>query len=313
MKRIKVHWLVAATAMAMVVQIAALAQPTASSDAEESISPDEQQIRQGVINFVEFYNARKIDELIGLFAADARFVARDGSETNGQEEIRQAFEETFSSSPQGKISVSVDSIRFLTPEVAVEEGATNLFPDGETLTTSSRYSVLHLKKEGRWRMQSVRVVEEEVLSAYAQLQALEWLVGDWVDEGRDDVVETSFRWDENKSFLLEEFRVVREGSVVLKGSQRIGWDPRTKQIRSWIFDTSGGFGQALWSPTGVDSWICKAEGVSSEGEMASATRRLSRVSQDLAVASSTDRILANEPLPSVETTMVRKPPAAQSQ
>ena len=311
MNRTKVYWLFAILAVAAVVQFTALAQPTVNPDAEESISPDERQIRQGVLDFVELYNAQKTDDAVKLFAADARFVARDGSEANGQDEIRQSLEETFSTSPQGKISVVVDSIRLLTPDVAVEEGATKVFPDGETLTSSSRYTVLHLKKEGRWQMQSVRVVEEEVLSPYGQLQALEWLVGQWMDEGRSEVVETTFRWDENKSFLLEEFQVVREGSVVLKGTQRIGWDPQTRQIRSWIFDTSGGFGQAIWVPSGVDTWLCKAEGVSSEGESASATRRLSRISQDLAIWSSTDRILADEELPNVDVTMVRRPPAAE--
>ena len=311
MNRTKVYWLLSVIAVAAAVQFFAPTQPTAAPVADENISPDEQQIRQGVIDFVEFYNAQKIDELTNLFAPDARFVARDGGETNGHDEIKQSFEDTFSASPQGKISVVVDSIRFLTPAVAVEEGTTNLFPDGDTLTASSRYTVLHLKKEGRWQMQSVRVVEEEVLSAYGQLQPLEWLVGEWIDEGRSEVVETSFRWDENKSFLLEEFQVVREGNVVLKGSQRIGWDPQTGQIRSWIFDTSGGFGQAVWSPTGSDSWLCKAEGVSSEGENASAIRRLYRVSQDHVIWSSTDRILADEELPSVEVTMVRKPSASE--
>jgi uncharacterized protein (TIGR02246 family) len=311
MNRTKWCWIAAVVAVAVIVQFSALAQPAADSDAEGKLSEDERQIRQGVIDFVELYNAHNLEKLTNLFAADARFVARDGSESNGRDEIKQSFEEAFSASPQGKISVNVDSIRFLTPEVAVEEGATNLFPDGQTLTASSRYTVLHLKKDGRWRMQSVRVVEEEVLSAYGQLQALEWLVGEWIDEGRSEIVETSFRWDENKSFLLEEFQIVRQGNVVLKGSQRIGWDPQTGQIRSWIFDTSGGFGQATWIPTGVDNWLCKAHGVSSEGESASATRRLSRVSQDLVIWSSTDRIVADEELPSMEVTMVRRPPLSE--
>ncbi len=122
-------------------------------------------------------------------------------------------------------------------------------------------------------MQSVRVVEEEAVSAYGQLQPLEWLVGEWIDEGRNEVVEAKFDWDENKSFLLEEFQVVREGSVVLKGTQRIGWDPQAKQIRSWIFDSAGGFGEAVWTPTD-DEWVCKAKGVRSDGTSASATRTL---------------------------------------
>src|SRR4029077_2704508 len=109
-------------------------------------------------------------------------------EVNGRAEIKRSFEAAFGDNPKTAVSVVVDSIRFLTPEVAVEEGSTTMFPDGETLTSRDRYTVLHLKKQGRWQMQSVRIVEEESLSAYGELAPLEWLLGDWIDEGREEDV-----------------------------------------------------------------------------------------------------------------------------
>jgi uncharacterized protein (TIGR02246 family) len=280
-------------------------QPPSAADA--AVPAEEQAIRQAVIAFVEQYNAHKAAELAGLFTADARMAYADGTEVNGREEIKQSFEEAFAASPKVAVSVVVDSIRFLTPDVAVEEGATSLFPDGETLTSRGRYTVVHLKKDGRWLMQSVRVHEDESLSPYGELAPLEWLIGEWLDEGRDEVVEAKFRWDENKSFLLEEFQVIKEGTVVLKGTQRIGWDPQRKQIRSWIFDTAGGFGEATWTPAG-DDWICKASGVSPDGATASATRRLSRPAAGRVIWTSTDRLVAGEELPDLAVTMVRKPP-----
>jgi uncharacterized protein (TIGR02246 family) len=278
--------------------------------AETSPNGDEDQIRNGVVAFVKLYNAHKAEELTQLFALDARMVFRDGTEVNGHDEIKQSFEDAFASSPKAAVSVDVDSIRFLTPEVAVEEGVTSTFPDGDTLTSRGRYTVLHLKRDGRWMMQSVRVVEEESLSAYGELQPLEWLVGEWLDEGRDEIVESEFSWDDNKSFLLENFQIVREGSVVLKGSQRIGWDPQAKQIRSWTFDNAGGFGEAVWTPVG-DDWVCKAKGVRSDGSSASATRILRRVTKDRVVWLATDRLEDNEQLPDLEVTMVHKPPKAK--
>ena len=285
------------------------AQPQKTA-APSGVSADEQQIRQGVVAFVEQYNAHKADALAALFAPDARMVFADGTEVNGRDEIKQSFEEAFKENPKCAVSVVVDSIRFLTPDVAVEEGSTTMFPDGETLTSRDRYTVLHLKKDGRWQMQSVRVVEEESLSAYGELAPLEWLVGEWIDEGREEDVHATFRWDENKSFLLEEFQVVRLGEVVLKGSQRIGWDPQAKQIRSWTFDSAGGFGEGIWTRVG-DDWICKARGVRPDGMSASATRRLTRAAQDRVIWTSTDRILGDEELPDLAVTMVRKPPKPQ--
>jgi uncharacterized protein (TIGR02246 family) len=280
------------------------------SAAQPGASADEQQIRQGVVAFVEQYNAHNADAVTALFASDARMVFADGTEVNGRDEIKQSFEVAFAESPKCAVSVVVDLIRFLTPDVAVEEGSTTMFPDGETLTSRDRYTVLHLRKDGRWQMQSVRVVQEESLSAYASLAPLEWLVGEWIDEGREEDVHATFRWDENKSFLLEEFQVVRLGEVVLKGTQRIGWDPQTKQVRSWTSDSAGGFGESTWIRAG-DDWICKARGVRPDGVSASATRRLTRAAQDRVIWTSTDRIFGDEELPSLAVTMVRKPPKPQ--
>jgi hypothetical protein len=237
-------------------------------------------------------------------------VLRDGTEINGRDAIQQSFETAFGESPKAAISVVVDSLKFLTSDVAVEEGFTTSFPDGDTLTARSRYTVVHLKKDGKWLMQSVRVVEEESLSAYGELQPLEWLIGEWIDEGRSENVETTFRWDENKSFLLEEFQVVRGENIVLKGTQRIGWDPQAKQIRSWTFDSAGGFGEATWTPTG-DDWVVKAKAVTADGTSASATRTLTRAATDRVIWSATERLAGNEALPDLAVTMVRKPPKPQ--
>jgi uncharacterized protein (TIGR02246 family) len=283
-----------------------------SSTAARAAKSDEQVLRDAVVSFVNKYDAHKADEVAALFAADARMVFADGTEVNGRDEIKESFEEAFKASPKAAISVEVDSIKFLTPDVAVEEGTTNMFPDGETLTSRGRYTVLHLKKDGKWAMQAVRVVKEDSVSAYGELQSLEWLLGDWVDEGRDEVVESTFAWDDNKSFLIEKFQVIREGSVVLKGTQRIGWDPQAKQVRSWIFDSAGGFGEATWSPVAEDNWVCKAKGVRSDGSSASATRTLIRDAKDRVIWAATDRISDDERLPDLSVTMVRKPPKPEA-
>lgn len=302
--------LVLSAMMTIAVAACAFCQQPKETATDGDLSPDEKQIRQAVIAFVKLYNEHNADEVAALFATDARMVLRDGTELNGRDALKESFNEAFTESPKGQISVVVDSIRFLTPDVAVEEGATTLFPDGETLTSRGHYTVLHLKKNGKWTMQSVRVVEEESLSAYGELQPIEWLIGEWIDEDRDEVVEAKFRWDDNKSFLLEEFQVIREDTVVLKGTQRIGWDPQAKQIRSWTFDNAGGFGDAVWTPVG-DAWVCKLTGVRSDGSSASATRTLVRVGQDRIIWHASDRLDGDEQLPELSVTMVRKPPEPQ--
>lgn len=88
--------------------------------------------------------------------------------------------------------------------------------------------------------------------------------------------------------MIEAFQVVRDGEVLLKGMQRIGWDPQAKHVRSWVFDTAGGFGEGLWTPVG-DAWVCKLTSTTPEGDSASATRTLAQATNDRIILQVTDR------------------------
>ena len=64
----------------------------------------------------------------------------------------------------------------------------------------------------------------------------------------------------------------------MTGTQRIGWDPVTRNIRSWVFDSEGGFGEGVWTREG-NKWIVKKTGVTGDGKIASATNIISQVSK----------------------------------
>ena len=60
----------------------------------------------------------------------------------------------------------------------------------------------------------------------------------------DDKADIRFscRWTSNQNFLVQTFKVYVEGRVDFEGTQVIGWDPHAQTIRSWMFDSDGGFG-----------------------------------------------------------------------
>lgn len=94
----------------------------------------------------------------------------------------------------------------------------------------------------------------------------------------------------------------------MTGSQRIGWDPLAKQIRSWVFDSQGGFGDGLWTRDG-DQWTVKLNGVRRDGKVASATNVYLHVSKGRAVFESRDRVVGGEAMPdSGAIPIVRQPP-----
>jgi hypothetical protein len=134
------------------------------------------------------------------------------------------------------------------------------------------------------------------------------MVGEWVNENSDSVVHTTCAWTDNKCFLLREFTVKLAGHPALTGSQRIGWDPLRKQIRSWVFDSEGGFAEGLWSRQG-NQWYVKISGVLRDGRTLSATQVITLLNKDSSTWTSVDRTIGGEVVPDIDSfTLVRKPP-----
>ncbi len=284
--------------------------PLAQNEAAEAteVSPEEQAIRQAVAAFVKAFNAHDAKALADRFTEDASVVGVEGDAITGRDAIVEEFAALFEDSPDVMIDLQITSIRLVGPGTAIEEGTATLAVPGAEEAEVTRYVVTHVQRDGRWLQASIREFPiDESSSPQDHLKQLEWLVGEWVDEGDDSVVLTTFAWSENQAFLLGDFTVEIAGQPALTGTQRIGWDPSTKQIKSWVFDSEGGFGEGYWTRAG-DLWIVKLSGVLRDGTTASATRHLTQISTDRTRVEILDRIVSGQLVPDVEFLMVRKPP-----
>jgi len=138
------------------------------------------------------------------------------------------------------------------------------------------------------------------------LDELAWMVGQWVDEGENSKITTTCSWTHGGHYLTRSFRVTVEGELNLEGTQMLGWDPIAGQIRSWTFDSEGGFGEGHWIKDG-NRWLVKASFVLASGERASALNVITYVDPDTLRWQSIDREVAGELLPSIpEVTVVRQ-------
>ncbi|MFM9966137.1 MAG: YybH family protein [Planctomycetaceae bacterium] len=263
-------------------------------------------IRASVAQFVKAYNAHDAKAVAELFLPEAQIVTEDDHTIQGRAEIESLFTGVFEETPQTKIEVAIDSIRFIGTALAIETGSTTTLPSAGATVERGRYSVLHVLKDGKWSMGLVRDLPAEPTHR-DHLQALAWLVGDWIDESREGIVKTSCRWADNNSFLLQEITVRQAGHDAMKISQRIGWDPLTKRFKAWMFDAEGGYGESLWTPTET-GWLIKATSVHSDGSTASATNHIEPTGLDRYVFRSVDRVVGNEVVPDVEVHVVRQPP-----
>jgi uncharacterized protein (TIGR02246 family) len=282
-------------------------QQGAAAQAAKDRSADEAAIRANVAAFVTAYNAGDAKAVASLFTPDGQALDKEGNAVEGRPAIEQTFAELFAETPEKRLEVFVDSIRFLGSDLAVEVGSTmeTLVP-GEP-AQHDRYTVIHVKRDGKWQMALARDAEGEPPTNHERLEPLGWLVGEWVDDGGNVVVFSTCRWSEDRNFLLQDFKLEIAGREAMQVTQRIGWDPLAKRIRSWVFDSEGGYGESVWARNG-DAWIIKSTGVRSDGTMASATNLLMQTGTDGYVWRSTDRVVDNEVDPPMEVKVVRKPP-----
>ena len=132
-----------------------------------------------------------------------------------------------------------------------------------------------------------------------------WLVGEWSDVSDDAEVSASVRWSKNRTFLVNSFKVSVKDQDDLEGTQVIGWDAAARQIRSWVFDSDGGFVEGIWSRRGPQ-WFVRANAVLPDGRRASATNIYTPIDANSFTLKSIGRKLDGQFQPNVEEIKVVK-------
>jgi len=181
--------------------------------------------------------------------------------------------------------------------------------DAGAAAAQMRYVAVRMKQGDRWPVVSYREFADDPLPTPPEmLAAVEWLVGDWVDESDEGRTTISYRWSEDGNFIIGEYNLTIGGKSVGKSTQRIGWDPVEGELRSWTFDSDGGFAEGEWAADGA-GWIIKSEATMPNGSSGSATVTITPKDQDHFVVESTDRIVGGAPEPDFKLVVARRPPA----
>lgn len=270
-------------------------------------SPAETSIRQSAPAYVKAFNSRDSQALAGQWSPDAVYVNRaTGEEVAGRAAIAAQFDALFKAQPDLKLDVSVESIRFLSPNVAVEQGTSKfLSPKGDPEEID--YTAVYVQRDGKWLLDRVTDdARETTPSHYQQLKPLEWLVGKWVDQDEQARIETECNWAKNNNFLVRSFTVSAGDEIDLSGMQIIGWDASTKSIRSWTFDSNGGFAEGTWSGRG-NRWFIHNKGILANGQKTTMVNVVKPVDDMSFTWQTIDRTVGGELLPNIaEVTIVRQ-------
>jgi uncharacterized protein (TIGR02246 family) len=265
---------------------------------------DEAAIRKAVESYTAAFNQGDAKALAALWSPEAVYTnPLSGEQVVGRAEIEKQFTAIFADAKGAKLEAKTDAIRFVSPNVAVEEGKAKVIrPDQEP--EDSEYTAVYVKRDGQWLLD--RVTEEDVpivTSHYEQLKELEWMIGAWVDQDRQNRIETTCQWTKNQNFITRCFVVSISDRIEMAGMQIVGWDPAAKQIRSWVFDSDGGFGEGLWSKKG-NRWYVQATGTLPDGRQSSSVNIFTYVDNDTFTWQSINRQAGGELLPNVDEVVV---------
>jgi uncharacterized protein (TIGR02246 family) len=269
---------------------------------------DEAAIRKSVESYAAAYNQHDAKMLAAHWLPDAIYIDPDtGAKAVGRAAIEKHFAMLFAKVKNGKLVVNVESIRFVSPHVAVEQGTASVL-GLDTNPEKTSYNAIHVQRDGKWLLDRVTEREEPiVLSNYEKLKELEWLVGNWVDDDDAADIETTCKWSKNQNFLIRTYSISVGDQIQASGLQIIGWDPAGKQIRSWIFASDGGFGEGAWSKKG-NRWYVQSHETLSNGKKASSMSIITFIDKDSFTWQATNRQADGMLLPNAhEVLLVRKP------
>jgi uncharacterized protein (TIGR02246 family) len=228
------------------------------------------------------------------------FVGPGGVRISGRESIEKQFKEMFAARKDaGKLQIHINHLRLVHEGLALVEAASEVKPAVAAGGVVVSDFVL-VKPNAHWLVESAHESVAHLPPQTNRLKELDWLVGHWASETSKAgiTLHSDCDWTANHAFLIRKFRVEGKETMLHDGTEIIGWDPRANQIRSWVFDSNGGFGENVWMHDGK-RWLIKYSGTLADGSETSATHILSQVDTTTSTLQSKDRVVNGATQPDI--------------
>lgn len=286
----------------------ALAQPPASgaaAPAGKAVDENTAAIQKTATAFAEAFNRADAKAVAALWTPSGEYIDELGNEYAGQAAIAGCYADFFKANPGAKLALEIDSVRFVSPTVAIEDGHAILTQPTSGASTSSAYSVVHSKVDGHWLMASVRETPTDGGTAHEHIADLEWLIGTWTAEEQGVTTKSVCKWIGDKSFVERRYTTKAADGAETSGVQIIGWNAQAGHVQSWNFSSDGSFAVGVWTPT-EGGWQASVSGVTVGGATTSAINRLQRLDDNAYVWQSVDRSLDATSLPDSDEVIVRR-------
>jgi uncharacterized protein (TIGR02246 family) len=282
-----------------------------AEDAKTAQQKPEQEIHKLLTEVEESFNRRDAKELAACWAPQGDFVGQDGVRVEGRDNIGKGFQESFAASKDSRLQILVLRLRVIGEDFALVDAIVAVKPQATTTAGEPTFQLVLVKRNDRWLIETARDTIRPVSRQPQQLKELEWMVGDWAEEGTHESgvsVHSTCDWTIGDSYLIRKFSAEGKNGSVRGGTEVIGWDPRTHRIRSWMFDSDGSFGESVWAHDG-NRWMVKHTGTLADGSDASVTHIVTPVDADTVTVQSKDHIVNGEKQPDLPEVKLKRCPA----
>jgi uncharacterized protein (TIGR02246 family) len=276
-------------------------QPKSEAPSQADRPADRAAIREELRSFVAAFEKGDAAAAAAHMTTGAELMAPDGTNAHGRDAIQRAYADHFAKYPKHTVTVEPESLRFTSRDTALEEGHMTVVR-GKEDPGIYRYVVLHVREDGKWQIAVLRNDETED----ASLRDLGWLIGTWETKGPDAEARTTYEWVGDKAFIRSRF-TIREKDKTVTGTQMIGLDPNTGDLRTWTFEADGGYGEGTCARDG-NKWLFVSGATLPDGSAMTATNILTPIDRDTFTWQPVDLTIDDEAvgnLPPVKVTRVK--------
>jgi uncharacterized protein (TIGR02246 family) len=238
------------------------AQDKTAKDPERE--PDRLAIGRLTKEMIQAFDNRDAAAIAAHWTQDGEFIHNDGEPIRGRAEIQKGYAEFFKTlKGKPKLEIQSEVLRFPSADMAVGETTLRLKNAEGEIVATARQDIVLVREGSQWKVAIVRESNRDA-GLDASLKELEWLIGTWQAVTKDREVTITYEWDENKTFIRGKFTVKEGAKVIESGTEMIGKDSARGVIRSWVFQSDGGFGGGAWTREGK-KWSVDVHGVRADG------------------------------------------------
>jgi len=276
------------------------AKPATPSQPADERAADRTAVLAAIESMTKDFSKGDAKTLVAHWTDEGEYIDGEGEVIRGRAALEKAYGEFLSKNKDHRVAFEPGEVRFPSRDTAIAEGHMKLRRGKSAELTVAKANILLAREDGQWRV----VVLKEFDGDGRSVRDLEFLVGTWSAKGDQGEVRTTYEWAGHKTFLRCRFSINMDGKNYT-GTQMIGKDPETDNLKVWTFEDDGGVGESVMRREGK-RWVQEARAALQNGSILTATNILTPVDADTFSWHSVSRELDDSALPDLPPVKVTR-------